>query len=276
MTTPDGAAEDGAAADGVRCEVTGGVLRVTLARPDRANALRGQDMGVLLRALEDAAAGGAVRAVLLRGEGRNFCGGADLVAANVPGGERPPLGAMIRNLSATAHRLVRTLWDLPVPSVAAVQGRAAGLGLHLALACDFVVAADTAAFSEPFAQRGFTADSGGTFLLPRLIGVARAKQMLIRGAVVPAPRALEWGLIGEVVPADELAAAAGDLAAELAAGPTLVHGLTKALISEHLTADLPRALDAEARTVELSLRGEDFKEGVRAFLGRRAPLFTGR
>ncbi|TDC72023.1 enoyl-CoA hydratase [Actinomadura sp. GC306] len=264
-------------ADGVRCEVAGGVLHVTLARPDRANALRGGDMGVLLRALEDAAAGGAVRAVLLRGEGRNFCGGADLVAANAPGGgERPPLGAMIRNLSATAHRLVRTLWELPVPTVAAVQGRAAGLGLHLALACDFVVAADTAAFSEPFARRGFTADSGGTFLLPRLVGIARAKQMLIRGAVVPAARALEWGLIGEVVPADELAGTARDLAAELAAGPTLVHGLTKALISEHLSADLPRALDAEARTVELSLRGEDFKEGIRAFLGRRAPAFTGR
>ncbi|MFA1538146.1 enoyl-CoA hydratase-related protein [Actinomadura monticuli] len=264
------------APDGVRCEVAGGVLRVTLARPDKANALRSEDIAALLRALEDAAAGGAVRAVLLRGEGRNFCGGADLAAANAQGGDRPPLGAMIRNLSASAHRLVRTLWELPVPAVAAVQGRAAGLGLHLALACDFVVAADTAAFSEPFARRGFTADSGATFLLPRLIGVARAKQMLIRGTVVPAPRALEWGLIADVVPADDLAGAAEELAAELAAGPTLVHGLTKALISDHLGADLPRALDAEARTVELSLRGEDFREGIRAFLGRRDPAFTGR
>ncbi|WP_395109899.1 enoyl-CoA hydratase/isomerase family protein [Actinomadura sp. SCN-SB] len=266
MTTPNG----------VRHEVTGAVLRLTLARPGKANALRTEDMTVLLRALEDAAAGGTVRAVLLRAEGRNFCGGADLVTANVPGGERPPLGAMIRGLASVSHRLVQTLWDLPVPAVAAVQGRATGLGLHLALACDFVVAAETATFSEPFAQRGFTADSGATYLLPRLIGIARAKQMLIRGVVVPAPQALDWGLIGDVVPEAELAGAAEELATELAAGPTLVHGLTKALISDHLIADLPRALAAEARTVELSLRGEDFKEGIRAFLGRRAPAFTGR
>ena len=273
----EGVASEGVASEGVRCEVTGGgVLRVTLARPDNANALRGQEVAVLIRALEDAAAGGEVRAVLLRAEGRNFCGGADLVAANAPGGERPPLGGMIRRLGASAHRLVRTLWELPVPTVAAVQGRAAGLGLHLALACDFVVAAETAAFSEPFARRGFTADSGATFLLPRLVGVARAKRMLLRGEVVPAPRALDWGLIGDVVPEAELAGTAEDLAAELAAGPTLVHGLVKALISDHLTADLPRALDAEARTVELSLRGADFREGIRAFLERRDPAFTGR
>jgi 2-(1,2-epoxy-1,2-dihydrophenyl)acetyl-CoA isomerase len=261
---------------GIRSAVDGGVLRITLARPGKANALRREDMTALLDVLEDAAAGGDVRAVLIDAEGRNFCAGADLVTANAPGGEKPPLGSMIRSLAATAHRLIQTLWDFPAPTIAAVQGRAAALGLNIALATDFIVAADTASFAHPFAQRGFSADSGATYLLPRLIGVARAKRMLIRGKVVPAPQALEWGLIGDLVPPDELAGAADALAAELAAGPTLVHALTKALVSDHLTSDLPRALAAEARTVELSLRGDDFKEGVRAFLGRRTPVFTGR
>jgi 2-(1,2-epoxy-1,2-dihydrophenyl)acetyl-CoA isomerase len=261
---------------GVRSALTGDVLRITLARPEKANALRSEDMTALLDVLEEAAASGDVRAVRIDAEGRNFCAGADLVAANAPGGGKPPLGSMIRSLAATAHRLIQTLWDFPAPTVVAVQGRAAALGLNLALAADFVVAADTASFAHPFAQRGFTADSGATYLLPRLIGVARAKRMLMRGTIVPAPQALEWGLIGDVVPAADLPEAAEALAAELAAGPTLVHALTKALVSDHLTSDLPRALAAEARTVELSLRGDDFKEGVRAFLGRRAPVFTGR
>ncbi|MWA03023.1 enoyl-CoA hydratase [Actinomadura sp. LD22] len=261
---------------GVRSALTEGVLRITLARPGKANALRREDMTALLDVLERAAASGDVRAVLIDAEGRNFCAGADLVTANAPGAGKPPLGSMIRSLAATAHRLIQTLWDFPAPTVAAVQGRAAALGLNIALATDFVVAADTASFAHPFAQRGFTADSGATYLLPRLIGVARAKRMLIRGTVVPAPQALEWGLIGDVVQAEELPGAAEALAVELAAGPTLVHALTKALVSDHLTSDLPRALAAEARTVELSLRGDDFKEGVRAFLGRRAPAFTGR
>ncbi|SEG88590.1 2-(1,2-epoxy-1,2-dihydrophenyl)acetyl-CoA isomerase [Thermomonospora echinospora] len=258
-----------------RCEISGDLLRITLARPDKANAMRGRDMAVVLEALEAVAAGRTARAVLIEGEGRNFCAGADLVSANPPGGDRPPIGTMVRSLNTVAHRVIQTLWDLPVPTVAAVQGRAAAFGLNLALATDFVVAAESATFGYPFAQRGFTADSGATYLLPRLIGVARAKQMLIRGTVVTAPRALEWGLIGEVVPDGELTEAAARLAVELAAGPTFVHGLTKAMISDHLTSDLPRALAAEARTVELSLRGDDFKEGIRAFLGRRPPRFTG-
>ncbi|MER6808183.1 enoyl-CoA hydratase-related protein [Spirillospora sp. NPDC000708] len=261
---------------GIRHALTEDMLRITLARREKANALRREEMTVLLEILERAAASGDVRAVLIDAEGRNFCAGADLVTANAPSGGKPPLGSMIRSLNATAHRLIQTLWDFPAPTVAAVQGRAAALGLNIALATDFVVAAETASFAHPFAQRGFSADSGATYLLPRLIGVARAKRMLMRGTIISAPQALEWGLIGDVVPAEDLPGVAESLTAELAAGPTLVHALTKTLVSEHLTSDLPRALAAEARTVELSLRGDDFKEGVRAFLGRRAPAFTGR
>jgi 2-(1,2-epoxy-1,2-dihydrophenyl)acetyl-CoA isomerase len=157
-----------------------------------------------------------------------------------------------------------------------VQGSAIGLGLHLALACDFVVAGESSRFREPFARRGFCPDSGATYLLPRLVGVARAKQMLMRGTVVRAGQALDWGLVAEVVPDGELSGAAEAIATELAAGPTFVHGLTKTLISDHLTSDLPRALAAEARGVELTLRGEDFKEGIHAFLEHRPPVFTGR
>ncbi|TDC55940.1 enoyl-CoA hydratase [Actinomadura sp. KC345] len=262
--------------EGPRCQTDEhGVLRITLARPEKANALRRSDVTALLAALEPVASGREIRAVLIDAEGRHFCGGADLVAANPPGSPRPALGDMTRNLATAAHRLVRMLWELPIPTVAAVQGNAVGLGLHLALACDFVIAGREAIFSEPFTRRGFCPDSGATYLLPRLIGVARAKQMLMRGIAVPADQALDWGMVGQVVPDADLAGTAEALAVELAAGPTFVHGLTKTLISDHLTADLPRALTAEAHAVELSLRGEDFREGIRAFLERRPPVFSG-
>ena len=162
-----------------------------------------------------------------------------------------------------------------MPCVSAVQGKAIGLGLHLAVVCDFVIAARDAGFVEPFCKRGFSVDSGGSFLLPRLVGLRRARQMLLRGREVDAATALDWGLIDDVVDADGLDAAALALAEELAAGPTFSLGHTKNLLNSRAPDDLASALRAEADSVEATVRSADFKEGIRAFSEKRDPIFGG-
>ncbi|HTK67022.1 MAG TPA: enoyl-CoA hydratase-related protein [Pseudonocardia sp.] len=265
---------DRAHAPPVRAEVADGVLTLTLDRPDKANTLRVPTMAWIADALDSAVTDDAVRAVLIRAEGRHFCGGADLVSVNKPG-ERPRVGSSMRMLNANAHRMIQSLWDCSLPTVAAVQGRASGIGLHLALACDFVVACESASFQEPFRDRGFTADSGATWLLPRLIGLTRAKQMLLRGRALDGRQAAEWGLVAELVADGEVDAGGRALAAELAAGPTFGLELTKSMINKHVATDLRSAMSEEAALVQLSLHSDDFKEGLRSFTERRGPEFTG-
>lgn len=263
------------AGDGVHHQTTDSILTVTLARPDKGNALRHQDCVALIAALEAVSGAGDVRAVLIRAEGKHFCAGADLVSANAAG-PRPTAGHLSRSLATGAHRLVAAIWNCPVPTISAVHGRAIGLGLHVAIACDFTLAADDAGFTEPFRNRGFSVDSGGAFLLPKLIGVRHARQMLLRGTTIDATTAAEWGLIDEVVSADQLDHVSGELAAELAAGPTFSLGHTKALLNRGAPDSLDSSLAAEAQSVELTVRCDDFKEGLRAFTERRDPTFTGR
>ena len=258
----------------VHSQVCGSVLVLTLIRPDKGNALRRQATQSLVDAVSAAEIGGDVRAILLRAEGKNFCVGADLVAAN-SSKEKPRPGHMVRSLESGPHRLIAALWDCRLPTVSAVQGPAVGLGLHLAVVCDFVLATSNATFTEPFCKRGFSVDSGGSFLLPRLIGVRRARQMLLRGITVDAETAADWGLIDEVVDAASLDDRAAALAAELAAGPTFSLGHTKDLLNQRAHADLAGALRAEADSVEATIRGADFKEGLRSFMERRNPEFTG-
>jgi 2-(1,2-epoxy-1,2-dihydrophenyl)acetyl-CoA isomerase len=269
-------AETGSIADdtGVHSRVEGGVLVLTLARLDKGNALRLKDTQDLAAEVEAVDGGDAVRAVLLRAEGRNFCAGADLHSAN-SSTERPHVGHLARSLEAGPHRLIEALWDCRVPTVSAVQGPALGLGLHLAVVCDFVLASPEATFAEPFCKRGFSADSGGSFLLPRLIGIRRARQMLIRGVTVDAATAAEWGLIDDVVRSASLDETAAALAAELAAGPTFSLGHTKDLLNRRAPGSMASALLAEADSVEATIRSADFKEGIRAFVERRDPVFTG-
>ena len=163
-----------------------------------------------------------------------------------------------------------------LPVVCAVRGWAAGLGCQLALVADVTVAADDARFWEPFLQRGFTPDSGATWLLPRLVGVARAKELLLLGRRLTGAEAAEWGLVHRAVPETDLDATAEELVSRLASGPTVAIGLTKRALHRALEGSLSEALEAEANALELSSRSPDFKEGLAAFRESRPPDFTGR
>jgi 2-(1,2-epoxy-1,2-dihydrophenyl)acetyl-CoA isomerase len=257
----------------ITAAVSDSVLVLTLNRPSKANALRGEDCANLLDGIKSADGGGDIRAVLIRAAGKNFCAGADLVTANAPG-ERPRIGHMTRDLEAGPHGLISAIWNCKVPTISAVQGKAMGLGLHLAVACDFTIASTEAVFVEPFCKRGFSVDSAGSFLLPRLVGLRNARRMLLRGITVDAVTAADWGLVDDVVEADVLHAAGMRLAAELASGPTYSLTHTKKLLNDP-SDNLDEALAREALSVEATLRSADFKEGLRAFMERRDPNFTG-
>jgi 2-(1,2-epoxy-1,2-dihydrophenyl)acetyl-CoA isomerase len=267
--------EPGLASATVQRRTDGAVLVLTLARPEKGNALQQQDTQALLDAVLGVASHADVRSILIRAQGRDFCTGADLHAANAID-TKPRIGHMMRTLEAGPHRLIEALWNCRVPTVSAVRGRAMGLGLHLAVVCDFVLCSTDAQFSEPFCRRGFSVDSGGSFLLPRLIGIRRARQMLILGTTVDAAVAADWGLVNEVVDPAALDDAAATMATTLAAGPTFSLGHTKELLNRRAAIDLAAALRAEADAVEATIRSADFKEGIRAFGQRREPVFSGQ
>ena len=262
--------------DGLVVSLDGGVLRLTLDRPEKRNAIDDEMMAGLNDALAAANQDEAVRAILLTGAGDHFCGGADIVARNTPTGERPRVGSIQRRVPSAAHRLVQLVCEVQVPVVCAVRGYCAGIGLHLAAAADFTVAADDATFWEPFAQRGFTPDSGGTWLLPRRIGPVRARELLLLGRRLSGAEAAEWGLIHAAVAAAGLDAEVDRLLAPLAAGPTVALGLTKWLLHRGEARALDEQLADEAFALELSSRSEDFREGLTAFREKRDPGFTGR
>ena len=264
----------------VRIEAAGGVLGITIDRPERKGSLEPASVLAIIDALEAAATDESLRVVRLASTGDDFCSGADWVATNrdSKGGadEKPRTGSIQRRTAVQAHRLIALLQEVQLPVVARVSGWAAGLGCQLALASDFAVAADDARFWLPFVKRGFTADSGSTWLLPRLVGVARAKEMLLLGRPVGAADAAAWGMIHRAVPAAELDAAVDELVAELAAGPTVAIGLMKRGINVALDGSLIDAMEAEAMALELSSRSGDFREGLAAFKERRDPEFGGR
>jgi 2-(1,2-epoxy-1,2-dihydrophenyl)acetyl-CoA isomerase len=229
----------------------------------------------LVGILTSAATDDSLRAVHLAGAGGDFCAGADWVATNSDG-RRPRTGELTRRIPHTANRLVELVASIQLPVVCSVQGWAVGLGCNLALAADFTVAASDAILWEPFVDRGFSPDSGATWLLPRLAGVARAKRMLLLGEKVTGADAADWGLIHHAVQADEVGAVTDDLLARLAAGPTVAIGLAKQAINYGLTAGLTESMNHELASLELSCRTTDFKEGLAAFRERRAPDFQGR
>ncbi len=253
----------------------GSVLRLTLDRPSHRNALSHSMIDCLVTVLTDAASDETLRAVHISAVGADFCSGADWVATNEPG-TRPRVGHLLRRIPHTAHRLIELVATIQLPVVCSVRGWAVGLGCNLALAADFTVATDDATFWEPFAARGFTPDSGATWLLPRLIGVARAKEMLMLGEKVSASQAATWGMIHRAVTADDLDDTAAALVDRLASGPTVAIGLAKQAIQHAQHATLSQALTQELYNVELACRTADFKEGMAAFREHRPPRFGGR
>lgn len=252
-----------------------GVSRLTLNRPQAMNAITPDLRERLIEKFLEASADPAVRAVVLTGAGRRaFCAGADLRGG--PAAADRVAGDVARTIRSGAQRLIAAVLDCEKPVVAAVNGTAAGLGAHLALACDLVLAADTAKFIEVFVRRGLVPDGGGAYLLPRLIGPHRAKELLLLGDDLPAAAAERLGLVNRVVPGEELDSAADALAQRLASGPTRALALTKQLVNASLDSDRATAFAAEAAAQEQNMTTADAQEGLRAFIERRPPDFRGR
>ena len=262
--------------DGVDIAARDSVLHVSLDRPARKNALDGAAIARIVQALEAASVDESLRAILVRGNGDDFCAGADWVATNSAEGNRPRTGSIQRRTAVQAHRLIALLLEVQLPVVCAVRGWAAGLGCQIALAADFTVAAESGRFWEPFLQRGFSPDSGATWLVPRLVGIARAKELLLLGRALSGREAADWGLIYTAVPDGELDAAVDDVVGRLAGAATVAIGLTKRCIHRALQGSISEAMEAEANALELSSRTKDFKEGLAAFRESRSPGFGGR
>jgi 2-(1,2-epoxy-1,2-dihydrophenyl)acetyl-CoA isomerase len=263
-------------AEGISIRRADGALRIHLDRPAHRNALSREMVRAMLEALEAAAIDDELRGVLITASGDNFCSGADWVATNTAGAPKPRVGHLHRRTPVEQHRLIEMLCTIELPVVCAVRGWAAGFGCHIALAADFTIASTTARFWEPFGRRGFTPDSGGTWLIPRLVGLARARKMLLLGREVPGATAAEWGLIHEAVDDTEVDAAAEALLDELVQGPTVAFGLAKYCLHRSLDLPLDQAMELEALALELSSRSSDFREGLKAFQNRTEPNFEGR
>lgn len=254
----------------------GPVLRIRLLRPEKRNSMTREMLAQLIAAIESAPDNEDVRVIVLSGEGEHFCAGMDLAAVNAESDKKPRAGDIQRRMPRGANRLVSAMLTVQVPIVCSVRGWASGLGCHLALASDFAIASETARFVEPFVKRGFTPDSGGTYLLHRLVGLTRAKEMLLLGREIDGRLAAEWGLIHAAVPDGDLERATEQLVTELASAATIALGLTKWLMHRSLDVDLGDALSNEAFALELAARSKDFKEGLAAFTQKRPPRYEGR
>ncbi|HYI62747.1 MAG TPA: enoyl-CoA hydratase-related protein [Acidimicrobiales bacterium] len=264
----------------VQHRAEGGVAWITLNRPEVGNAVTPGQRDRVIELLGAASADLATRAVVLTATGTAFCTGADLRAPRVPatrpeGAPERAVGDVARTLRDGAQRLIAAVLDCEVPVIAAVNGTAAGLGAHLAFACDLVLAAEGARFIEVFVRRGIVPDGGGAYLLPRLIGPQRTKELMFFGDALAATDAERLGLVNRVVPADELAATAAEWAARLAAGPTRAVALTKWLVNRSLESDRAGAFADEALAQELALHTADAQEGIAAFVERRDPTYRG-
>ncbi|MEV7561605.1 enoyl-CoA hydratase-related protein [Streptomyces sp. NPDC089795] len=262
--------------DEVLHRIDNGVAWITLNRPEAMNAVTWDQRERVIALLADASADPAVRAVVLTATGKGFCAGADLRGSpGAPAGERVA-GDVARMIRLGAQRLITAVLDCEKPVLAAVNGTAAGIGAHLALACDLVIAAEPARFIEVFVRRGLVPDGGGAYLLPRLVGPQKAKELMFFGDAVPAVEAERLGLVNRVVPVGELEATAREWAERLAQGPTRALAMTKQLVNASLDGDRAAALAAEATAQEINMTTADANEGVASFVERRTPKYLGR
>jgi 2-(1,2-epoxy-1,2-dihydrophenyl)acetyl-CoA isomerase len=275
-------ADDVPVTDLIRTTVDGGVARVTIDRPDAGNSLTADMRDHLAATFDDLSATLGVRAVVLTGAGaKHFCTGAGLGGAQKPEPPRPDgapdraLGDVSRMIRRGWQRLVGSILDCEKPVVAAVNGTAAGGGANLVLACDLVVMADSARLIEVFVKRGIIPDAGGAYLLPRIVGPARAKELMFLGDDLSAADCERWGIANRVVPAAELGATVDELAERLAAGPTKAIAMTKWLVNRSHESSRHSAFEEEAYAQELVTATADMAEGIAAFGERRAPEFKG-
>lgn len=257
--------------DGVRLDLDGSLATLTLSDPERLNALSlAMVEGVQAALREVAKPRRAVRCLMLTGEGRAFCAGANLARRGDTGERRPA-----SPVESVFHPMIRRLRDVEVPVVAAVNGPCVGIGVALALLADYVIASDAAYFLVPFRNLASAPDSGLTWLLPRAVGPARARELVMRAERLPAARALGWGLVNEVAPAAEFNVAAQAAATGFADGPTVALGQMRRLMQESATSSFDAHLEAEARAVQRTSRTQDNAAAIKAF-GSKAPVsFTG-
>ena len=246
----------------------GGVAKITLNRPDVMNALSSRMRGEMLAAIRDVQA--RARCIVLTGTGRAFCSGQDLQDAMALG--QTDLG---RILAEEYEPLLKAIYDCPVPTIAAVNGAAAGAGANLALACDVVIACESASFIQAFTRIGLIPDAGGTYWLPRQVGMARAMGAALFAEKISAQQAVDWGMIWEAVPDVDFAAHVAARAGALAAGPTVAYRLVKEALRASPANGLEAQLALEARLQSEAGATADFREGVAAFLEKRPARFRG-
>ena len=261
----------------VQVERDGNVATVTLRNPGKKNAIPGVAWPVLESTFRELATDPAVRCVVLTGEGDDFSSGADMGGgrADRVAGEGEAGGSHLTFMRAVS-RAVEALHAVPQPVVARVAGVCVGASLNLALACDVVIASDDARFSEIFARRGLTIDGGGSWILPRVVGLLKAKELALLADIIPAAEAERIGLVSRVVPRAELDATVADITGRLAAGPPLALSMTKRLLNQSAQVTLSQAVEAEAQAQTVNLGTRDTEEAMQAFVERRPPRFEGR
>jgi len=263
----------------VEFKLENNVLWITLNRPEQMNAMTADMRDAIIARLTASRTDLDVRAVVITGVGKGFCTGADLSrpagAANQPAA--PPSIATTREvLRSGSQTLLRTVWELEKPVIAAVNGTAAGLGSHLAFACDLILVADDARFIEVFVRRGIAIDAAGGFLVPRVVPLCKAKEMVFFGDSLSADEAYRIGLVNRVVAGAELEATAREWAERVAKGPTFAIGVSKRLLNRGTEVGLDSSLEEEAYAQTLVTQSEDSKEGLAAFREKRQPAFKGR
>lgn len=260
------------AAPSILLTIEGHLAILTFNRPQTLNLIDMEWARAFHAALERIEDHGNIRAVAIAAEGRAFCAGGDV--ASFTAGERPP-AEILQELAGALHDCLRRMNGLRVPTIAIVQGTAAGAGFSLILGCDFVVAADNARFTMAYAKLGATADGGATWLLPRLVGRRKALEILMLADLMDAQEALRLGLVTRLAPAETLREEGLALARKLAAGPSLAYGRIRALVDAAHHTGFDAQLDAERDAFAAVAAGPDFAEGVAAFLGKRKPVFNG-
>ncbi len=250
------------------------VAWITLRRPASFNALDPAMARELCQVANRCGSDPAVRAVVITGEGeRAFCAGGDIPTF----AERlDDIDLLVKEMTTWLHAAVSRFARLQAPVIAAVNGAAAGAGFSLVTACDLAIAADTATFTSAYTRIGLTPDGGSTYYLARLVGQRRAMELFLTNRVLSAAEALDWGLVNRVVPANQLAEAAGDLARELASGPTGAYGGIKALLRSAATESLETQMEQETQSIAAAGLSPDGQEGIRAFVDKRPPRFIGR